>query len=298
MAKMQVNKVQAASGVLFNPALEIGKRRRRRERFIAKTLVAVQGVVVALPIAIIVVWAFANSWPWPDLLPQDFTLRGIEQALSGRQNMGLDTLGLSVLIACVVGALSTLIGALAARATTHFVWKGRTIFEFANFLPFLIPTTVFAMGIQVVFLRIGIGRTIGGVILAHTIVALPYAVTLMVEITKAAGTSSEDAARTLGANHWQMLHNVTVPQLLPGILSSFSMCYIISFSQYFLTLLVGGGRVNTFVLVLFPYLTGGDRTIACAYSLVFLAVTFAVFLIFELLLRKLRVEEDRGLYSN
>ena len=82
-----------------------------------------------------------------------------------------------------------------------------------------------------------------------------------------------------------------------GIMSSLSMCYIMSFSQYFLTLLVGGGRVQTFVLVLFPYLSGGDRTIACAYSLVFLAVTFAVFLAFELVLRRFGVREGGGLYE-
>ncbi len=82
-----------------------------------------------------------------------------------------------------------------------------------------------------------------------------------------------------------------------GIMSSLSMCYIMSFSQYFLTLLVGGGKVQTFVLVLFPYLSGGDRTIACAYSLVFLVVTFAVFFVFELLLRRFGVREGDDLYD-
>ena len=82
-----------------------------------------------------------------------------------------------------------------------------------------------------------------------------------------------------------------------GIMSSLSMCYIMSFSQYFLTLLVGGGKVQTFVLTLFPYLTGGDRTIACAYSLVFLAVTFPVFLLFEVMLKRFGVREGGGLYE-
>ena len=133
--------------------------------------------------------------------------------------------------------------------------------------------------------------------LCISIVALPYAIIIMTDITRAAGTRREDAARTLGAGTWQMLRHVTIPQLLPGILSALSMCYIMSFSQYFLTLLVGGGKVQTFVLVLFPYLSSGDGTITCAYSLVFLVVTFAVFFVFELLLRRFGVREGDDLYD-
>ncbi|WP_251212861.1 ABC transporter permease [Adlercreutzia murintestinalis] len=277
--------------------LEKRKRQMRRATAIARTLVGVELALVALPLLVIVVWAFTDAWPWPDLWPQAFSARGIEQALSGRQNMGWDTLALSIGIAAACAVLTTAVAALACRALCHFQWRGRDVFQFATILPFIIPSTVFAMGIQVVFLQIGLARTVPGVILAHSIVALPYAIILMTDITRAAGTHREEAARSLGAGPWQMLRHVTIPQLLPGIVSSLSMCYIMSFSQYFLTLLVGGGRVQTFVLVLFPYLSGGDRTIACAYSLVFLVVTFAVFLIFELLLRRFGAREEGSLYG-
>ena len=277
--------------------LEKRKRQMRRATAIARTLVGVELALVALPLLVFVVWAFTDARPWPDLWPQAFSARGIEQALSGRQNMGWDTLALSIGIAAACAVLTTAVAALACRALCHFQWRGRDVFQFATILPFIIPSTVFAMGIQVVFLQIGLARTVPGVILAHSIVALPYAIILMTDITRAAGTHREEAARSLGAGPWQMLRHVTIPQLLPGIVSSLSMCYIMSFSQYFLTLLVGGGRVQTFVLVLFPYLSGGDRTIACAYSLVFLVVTFAVFLIFELLLRRFGAREEGSLYG-
>ena len=69
--------------------------------------------------------------------------------------------------------------------------------------------------------------------------------------------------------------------LVPVILSAFSMSYIVSFSQYFLTLLIGGGQVKTFTIVMVPYLQSGERNIACAYSTVFLGITIVVFGIFE-----------------
>ena len=64
------------------------------------------------------------------------------------------------------------------------------------------------------------------------------------------------------------------------------MSYILSFSQYFLTLLIGGGAVKTLALTMFPYLASGDRTIASAYGVVFMVATLAVFLLFEVLLKR------------
>ena len=56
---------------------------------------------------------------------------------------------------------------------------------------------------------------------------------------------------------------------------------IVSFSQYFLTLLLGGGRVKTFAVVMVPYLQSGSRNIACIYSILFMGITLLVFAVFE-----------------
>lgn len=273
------------------------KRKLRRRQALMRALVGIELAIVLVPLGIIVLWAFTNAWPWPDLLPQEFSLRGVEQVFSGRQNMGVSMLLLSIGIAMACAVITTAVATLACRALCLYRWWGRSAFQFVSLLPFIVPSTVFAMGVQVVFLQAGLARTVPGVILAHCIVALPYAMIIMTDITHAAGTHREEAARTLGAGPLQMIWHITIPQLLPGIISSLSMCYIMSFSQYFLTLLVGGGKVQTFVLVLFPYLSGGDRTIACAYSTVFLLVTFAVFFIFELLLKRFGVREEESLYG-
>ncbi len=119
----------------------------------------------------------------------------------------------------------------------------------------------------------------------------------LVADTRAAGTRLEDAARTLGAGRLRTLFHVTLPAIAPGLVSSMSMGYILSFSQYFLTLLIGGGQVKTFALVLFPYLAGGDRTVAGAYGLAFILITLVVFALFELLLRKVRPVQEGEFYG-
>ena len=63
-----------------------------------------------------------------------------------------------------------------------------------------------------------------------------------------------------------------------------------------ITLIIGGGKVKTLALIMFPYLSSGDRTMASAYGAVFLVVIFAVFLLFEVLLRK-QANRDVGYFN-
>ena len=147
------------------------------------------------------------------------------------------------------------------------------------------------MGVQVAFIRAGLAGTVAGVVLAHSIVALPYAALIMADAMEAAGSRLEEQARVCGAGGARAWLTVILPMLSPSLLSAASMSYILSFSQYFLTLLVGSGKVKTLALVMFPYLASGDRTIASAYGVVFIAATLAVFLLFEVLLRKQTARE-------
>lgn len=85
----------------------------------------------------------------------------------------------------------------------------------------------------------------------------------------------------MAPDHGKHFFKVTFPMLMPVMLASMSMSYIVSFSQYFITLLIGGGSVKTFAIVMVPYLQGGDRNIASIYSMIFLGITLIVFAIFE-----------------
>lgn len=266
------------------------RRERRPVRAAARALVALQALCVLGPVAIIVVWAFTASWPWPSLLPETFSARGIEELFGPAQRAG-EVLGASVGIALATAALTTAVATLAGRALSHYRFFGREALRFAVLLPFLIPATVFAMGVQVAFIRAGLAGTVAGVVLAHSIVALPYAALIMADAMEAAGSRLEEQARVCGAGGARAWLTVILPMLSPSLLSAASMSYILSFSQYFLTLLVGSGKVKTLALVMFPYLASGDRTIASAYGVVFIAATLAVFLLFEVLLRKQTARE-------
>lgn len=243
-------------------------------------IIFVLTAAILLPAVPMFLWIFTERWPWPDLFPRVFSKRAVLE-VTGRKGELLQLLGSSILISTAVAFLSAAIGIMTARAMVLYRFPGKQVMYFFTVLPFMIPATVFAMGIQVTFIKLGLNNRIAGVILAHLVCSLPYGVRLIMDGTMAAGNRLEEQARVLGASPFQAFYKTTLPVLAPVILSAATMSYIVSFSQYFLTLMIGGGRVKTFTMVMVPYLQSGNRNMACIYSAVFLCATLAVFLVFE-----------------
>lgn len=65
------------------------------------------------------------------------------------------------------------------------------------------------------------------------------------------------------------------------------MAYIISYSQYFTTLLAGGGKIKTLALVMVPYIQSGDRALASIYAAVFVGSAIIVFFVFEAIINRI-----------
>ena len=236
--------------------------------------------LVIVPILTILVWVGTERWAWPSLIPQKFSMRAVNGILRNRQQLVRLCMS-SLFISASVAFLSVVIGTMTARALECYDFFGKWLFSFMSMLPFLVPGTVFAMGVQITFIKCGLSGTVQGVIIVHLICSLPYAVTLMQDGTRAMGVKLEEQPRVLGAGALQAFFKVTLPNLFPVMLSAFSMAFVVSFSQYFLTLMIGGGNVKTFAIVMVPYLGSGERNFASIYSVIFLVIMLLVFGILE-----------------
>lgn len=263
-----------------------------RDKKVLGAILALTVLVIMLPVIVILIWTVTGRWPWPSLLPETYTLRTITELFSGTSDLH-EILRSSVILATTVAVLGTAIALMTARATEIYRIKGSGLVRFSSMLPLLVPGTVFAMGIQVYLIRLGLGDTVAGVVIVHLVAALPYCVTIMMDITASTGDSLEEQAQVLGAGLFRAFFHVTLPQLMPGILSSMSMAYIISYSQYFTTLLAGGGKVKTLALVMVPYIQSGDRALSSVYAVTFVGSALAVFAVFEALIQRIMKGNDR-----
>ncbi|MCC5910492.1 MAG: ABC transporter permease subunit [Clostridiaceae bacterium] len=237
-------------------------------------------LLLIAPLLILVVWSFSRSWSWPYLLPQEFGLRGIMHVLHP-SSRALKNLLFSIRLSMIVTIITLIISIPAAKALGVYNFKGKGFFKVLVLAPIIVPPVAVAMGIHLTFIRLGIANTFIGVVLVHLIPCLPYGIRILTNVFEIVGESMEQQAKVLGANPIQIFLHITLPLIAPGLISAGSLVFIVSFSQYFLTFLIGGGRIITFPMMMFPYIQSGDRMMASSYSLVFILATLVVLVIME-----------------
>jgi putative spermidine/putrescine transport system permease protein len=243
----------------------------------ARFLAVLFTVVLALaPIVLLSVYSVAQSWFWPALAPEHWSARAWVYVFSPDSGV-FAAVGVSLIIAVGVAILALLVSVPAARALAWYEFPGKRVLLFLLLLPVLAPPLAAAMGVHGLFLRYGLAETTAGVILVHLIPAVPYAILMLAGSFSRLDPDIEAQARTLGASPIAVLRYVTLPAIAPGLAVAAAFAFLISWSQYLMTILIGGGRVLTLPLALVAFQRGGDEGITAALSLVFLFPTLAVF---------------------
>lgn len=217
-----------------------------------------------LPLLPLLVLSWTSSWRYPDLLPDGPTSRGLALVVSGDS---LAALGTSVLVATTVGLLATAIGLPAGRLLGVHRFPGRTALRGLLLAPLLVPALATTLGLQVFFIRVGLSDSVAGVVLVQLVPTVPYAVAVLTAAYAGHDLDLERAARTLGAGPARTLWHVTLPAMAPAVGLSVLLTFLVSWSEYVLTLLIGGGQVRTLPLLLFAAIGSSDRTAAAALGL-------------------------------
>jgi putative spermidine/putrescine transport system permease protein len=234
--------------------------------------------VLLLPLVPLMIWAFSQRWLYPDVLPSEWGLRAWRYILNPNTRV-LAALANSLVVALAVTGLSIVVALPAARMLGLARFRGKTLVEFLLLAPTVVPAFAAAMGIQVLFIRYGLADTLIGVILVHLIPVLPYTVLILAGIFANYDVDYEHQARVLGAGSWRIFWHVTLPAILPGVIVAALFAFLISWSQYLLTLLIGGGSVITLPVLLLSFANSGDYAITAALSLVFIAPAIVALLL-------------------
>ncbi len=223
---------------------------------------------VVLPLLPLFIWPLAGRWAFPDLLPTTTSLRAWVYLFSPASRLGRALFNSSV-IAVVVTGLCAVVGVPAGRALARQRFPGKGALELFLLMPLLVPPLVVSMGIHVTFLRLRLADSLAGVILVHLLPTLPYMIVVMKGIFASFEEDLEHQAASLGAPRTQVFLRVTLPSILPGLAAGSLFVFLVSWSQYAITLLIGGGRVLTVPVLLFAFAASGDHAVTAALSIVF-----------------------------
>lgn len=135
-----------------------------------KLIVNIILLTLILPLGILFIWAITSSWVYPNLIPNEFSLRGFEYILNEEN---IKVLLNSIFISIVVVIITLIISIPAAKAIALYEFKGKKFFELLILSPIIIPMISVAMGIQLIFIKFGIANTLTGVILINIIPCIP-----------------------------------------------------------------------------------------------------------------------------
>lgn len=235
------------------------------------------GLGVLLPLAPQLAWSFAINWFFPHLLPQKWNLRAWLYVISPSARIG-EALITSSALAITVVILCMVIGLPAARTLGLYEFRGKRVVEWLLMAPIIVPTLVVSMGIHILFIQYSLADTFWGVALVHLVPALPYFVMVMASVFVNYAPELEEIARTLGAGPLRAFWHVTLPLIWPGLTVAAMFTFLVSWSQYIITLLIGGGRVVTLPMVLFPFISAANHANAAAVSIVFVLPALLVLL--------------------
>lgn len=206
-------------------------------------------VFVFLPLALVFVQAFQKGW--------HYYLESITEPFA------LEALKLTLLTASIVVPLNALSGIATAWAVTKFSFRGKTVLKTLLDLPFAVSPVIAGL-IFVLLLgsRTPLGSWLGekgitiifstpGIIIATLFVTFPFVARELIPLMEAQGREEEEAALTLGAGGWQIVRNITLPNIRWGLLYGMILCTARSIGEFGAVSVVSGhirGMTNTIPL--------------------------------------------------
>lgn len=227
-------------------------------------------VYLYAPIAVLVLFSFnagSSATVW-----QGFGVDWYGKALT---NDGIQRAALnSVVVAVSATIVATLVATLAALV---LVRNGR--FRSAGAvqglitLPLMIPEIVTAVATLAFFTSIGLALGLGNVIVAHTVFCIPFAYLPIRARLQNMDPTIEQAAQDLYATPWQTFRHVTLPRLMPGIISGAMLSFIISLDDVIITLMVAPPGATTLPLYIYGMVRMGITPEVNAISTIFFGVS-------------------------
>lgn len=241
----------------------------------AKTTLLISiAAVVFVPFIPMILWSFSDRWFYPSPVPQEFGFRAFSYIFGTASGHIVDGLTVSIVIALSTTLLSLLFGLPAGRALGLYSFRGKGLVTFLLTLPVIVPPLSVAMGLHLWFIRLNLTETFAGVVLVHLIFCLPYSIFVIWGVFSDYDIDIEYQARSLGCSRACVFFRVMLPMIIPGLTIAALFSFLLSWSQYLSTLIIGGGKMLTLPILLFALMESGDRPVAAAVSLLFILPAF------------------------
>ena len=236
------------------------------------------------PIINLAIWAVAERWYWPGMLPQQYGFEFWGRVFSPRGH-AWESLFTSVFIALLTVAVSLAISAPAGYALARLKVPARGLMMLAFLLPQAFPNLPVYINIARIFYWVHLNGTVLGVVLVHSLQGLVLSVWIAAAAFAAIDRSLEEAARDIGAGPIRTFFTVSLPLAAPGIMAASIFVFLSSLDEFTGTYFVGVPDVITLPLLMFNASMGGNYQIASITALILLIPSIGFMLVIERFLK-------------
>ncbi|MCQ4161632.1 ABC transporter permease [Roseomonas sp. GC11] len=247
-------------------------------RLFFTVLVALLFLFLLGPVLLVFPLSFAadSVITWP---PSGFSVKWY-LALLGQPDLAL-ALRNSLVLAAIVTGLALVVALPAAVAIGRGQFAGRDALMTLISMPLLLPTIVLGLALLILFVGQGLIGSWTGLVLAHLLVTVPYALRVLVTALGTLPASVEEAASSLGAPALSVFFRITLPLMAPGLIAAAAIVFLVSFDEVVITLFIVGPKLTTLPVALFHYVESRTDPLVAAVSVLMVLFSLGLVAVLE-----------------
>lgn len=247
--------------------------------------IALTFLFLYLPIAVVIIFSFNTSKM--NILWEGFTFQWYGSFFQNRSLM--DALMNTLIIAVASTAISTVIGTIGAVGMGKYRYFGKDIIDYLLYIPVVIPEVVLGIALLCVFSICQIPLGLFSITIAHATFCIPFVVITVRARLAGFDGFLEEAAMDLGANRFQTFMKVTLPLLLPGVISGALLAFSLSLDDVIISFFVSGPNSITLPVKIFSMVkTGVTPEVNALSTIIMLVVMVAISMNTGVQVRKLK----------
>jgi putative spermidine/putrescine transport system permease protein len=244
-----------------------------------RTLVAAcSAIYIFLMLPLLVVFPISlSSAPYMQFPPPGLSWQWYERYLDDPQ--WIDATIRSLYIGVATAVLALVLGVPLAFSLVRGKFIGRGLLDRIAMAPVIVPTIILSVSVYGLFAKLKLIGEWYGLVVAHTVLALPFVVLVMVAGLRDFDRTLEQAAEGLGAGRWRTLARITLPLLRPSLVSAALLAFITSFDEVVVALFLAGANMTLPKKMFDNILMEIDPTIAAVSVMQIILVTVVLILI-------------------
>ena len=227
-------------------------------------------VLMYMPICVVVAYSFngsRNSTAWTG-----WSLDWYRKLMKNRPL--LEALKNSVVLATLSSVAAGVIGTLGAAGMAKVRWRSKSAVEYVSSIPIMVPEIILGMVFMAFFAMLDLPFGMVTLVLGHTAFCVPYVYMMVKSSLVGIDKSLGEAAKDLGATEGRAFFDITLPLILPAVVSGMLLAFAMSLDDVVISIFVTGARTNTLPIYIYTQLKSGVTPEINALCTLMLAVTF------------------------